>query len=478
MLFNSISFLLFFFIFFFLHWVFFSKSAKSQNILLLLFSYFFYCSSSIVFFPILVFSSILNYLIAIGFEKYKSDKIKLVLLSLGLIQGIGLLLFFKYNNLITNVLNFTYAQISGHQSNFSLKLLIPLGISFYTFRTLGYIIDVYQEKREACKNWLVFFNYVSFFPSILAGPIDNSNTFIPQLEKKRTFNLSFAVDGCKQFAWGLFKKIVIADNCSQITTSIFENYSTQNSSTLFIGAFLFSIELYADFSGYSDMAIGIGKSIGMKITKNFNYPYFAENISDFWRRWHISLTSWLTEYVYTPLTFILRKYKKIGLIIAVLINFIISGIWHGSKKTYLVFGLLHGIYFIPSIIKGNPKKNTTQKTNFNVLLNTILTFILVMFTFIFFKCDTLDQSFLFIRNIFTSTFLSTPQIQDFTLFYLVLTAILMMLIFEWFHRKEEYGFTLSKIQNKSTRTIIIYVLSLIIIFCGSYESNQFIYFQF
>ena len=475
MLFNSISFIVFFSVFFILYWKVFNKTVKTQNILLLFASYYFYLESGYIFLILLILSSLSNYFIAIAIEKTNKNYLRNGLFAIGLVQGIGLLLIFKYNNVLSNIFNLFYEGISGNESNFTLKLLLPLGISFYTFRTLGYIIDVYQEKRDACKDWLIFFNYVSFFPSILAGPIDNSNTFIPQLEKKRVFNYTIAVEGCQQFLWGLFKKIVIADNCTPITSQIFQNYANESSSTLILGAFLFTIELYADFSGYSDMAIGIGKNLGLKITKNFNYPYFATSISDFWRRWHISLTGWLTEYVYTPLTFILRKHKKAGLVIAILINFILSGIWHGSKKTYLMFGLLHGIYFIPSIIKNNKPVITSRLVDF---LNRLLTFTIVMLTFIFFKCDTLNQSIHYIKNICTTTIINLPNTYDSEKYCIISISICIMFILEWIHRQDDFGFTLYNIKNRTLKKGIIYLLAFIVLFFGSYDSNQFIYFQF
>ena len=475
MLFNSLFFIVFFSVFFMLYWKVFNKTVKTQNMLLLFASYYFYLESGYIFLILLILSSTLNYFIAIAIEKTNKNQLRNGLFIIGLLQGIGLLLIFKYNNVLSNIFNLFYEGISGNELNFTLKLLVPLGISFYTFRTLGYLIDVYQEKRDACKDWLIFFNYVSFFPSILAGPIDNSNRFIPQLEKKRVFNYTIAVEGCQQFLWGLFKKIVIADNCTPITSQIFQNYTHESSSTLILGAFLFTIELYADFSGYSDMAIGIGKNLGLKITKNFNYPYFATSISDFWRRWHISLTGWLTEYVYTPLTFILRKHKKTGLVIAILINFILSGIWHGSKKTYLMFGLLHGIYFIPSIIKS--KKNVVRSRFFD-FLNRLLTFTIVMLTFTFFKCDTLNQSITFIKNIFSPTILSLPQLYDSEKFGVISISIFIMFMLEWIHREDDFGFTLIKLKNKTLKKGLIYLLAFIVLYFGSYDSNQFIYFQF
>ena len=223
------------------------------------------------------------------------------------------------------------------------------------------------------------------------------------------------------------------------------------------------------------MAIGIGKNMGLKITKNFNYPYFATSISDFWRRWHISLTGWLTEYVYTPLTFILRKQKKMGLVIAILINFILSGIWHGSKKTYLIFGLLHGIYFIPSIIKS---KKIVVTSRFIDLLNRLMTFTIVMFTFTFFKCDTLNQSITFIKNIFSPTILSFPQLYDSEKFGIISISIFIMFMLEWIHREDDFGFTLIKLKNKILKKGLIYLLAFIVLYFGSYDSNQFIYFQF
>ena len=235
--------------------------------------------------------------------------------------------------------------------------MIPLGISFFTFRTISYVLDVYNENIEATKDWLVFFNYVAFFPSILSGPIDKSKLFIPQLETNRIFDYKEASSGIRQILWGLFKKVVVADNCSFFVNEIFGNNYDYSGATLLIGAIFFSFQLYADFSGYSDMAIGVSRVLGFNISKNFDFPFFSQNIAEFWRKWHISLTSWLTEYVFTPLNFSLRKLGKTGLIISILINFTICGIWHGANWTYILFGFIHGCLFIPLILNETLNKD-------------------------------------------------------------------------------------------------------------------------
>ena len=257
-------------------------------------------------------------------------------------------------------------------------LFRSLGISFFTFRTLSYLLDIDKGKIKAEKNWVVFFAYVSFFPSILSGPIDRAKNLIPQLEKKRAFDYNQAIDGLRQILWGLFKKIVIADNCAPFVNQIFNNYQSYPSSSLLLGAFFYAIQIYADFSGYSDMAIGISRLMGFNITKNFDFPFFAQNIAEYWRKWHMSLTSWLTDYVFTPLSIAFRDYGKWGLTFAIIINFTIIGIWHGPNWTYVLFGFLHGCYFIPLILRGTMnKKNKIAKgklfPSFRELINMLAT---------------------------------------------------------------------------------------------------------
>jgi alginate O-acetyltransferase complex protein AlgI len=324
----------------------------------------------------------------------------------------------------------------------TLQLILPLGISFYTFRSISYLLDVESEKIEATKDWVVFFSYISFFPSLLSGPIDRAGMLVPQLQKKRTFNYADASEGMAQILWGLFKKLVIADNCSFVTKSIFENYDQYSSSSLLLGSFFYIIQVYADFSGYSDMAIGFARLIGFRITQNFNYPFFAQNIAEHWQRWHISLTSWMTEYVYTPLNFQFRSLRNKGIIIAILINFVLVGLWHGANWTFVVFGLLNGCYFIPFIISGslNKKRIMTKDKlfpSFKEITNMAFTFSTVMLTAVIFGSKDMTSAFGYYSQMCSfSLFTLPPELKS---EIILLLLIIMMFSFEWMSKEEPYG---------------------------------------
>jgi D-alanyl-lipoteichoic acid acyltransferase DltB (MBOAT superfamily) len=324
----------------------------------------------------------------------------------------------------------------------------------------------------------VFFSYVSFFPSLISGPIDKPKLLIPQLENKRIFNSSEAAEGLRQVLWGLFKKLVVADNCADITKNIFDNYSSLPASSLLLGALFYTFQLYADFSGYSDMALGFARLLGFNITKNFNFPFFAQNIADYWRRWHMSLTTWLTEYVFTPLSIKFRDFGKTGLALAIIINFTICGIWHGANWTYVLFGFLHGCYFIPLIIRGTMNKKSKAKAtllpSFSELGNILATFGLVMFTNIIFRAETIMQAADYYKHLFSKTILSVPVLINKAPTVIFFTFL--MFIIEWLGRQKQ--FALSEPQfSKPVRWIFYYCIAMVIfLFAG--KEQQFIYFQF
>ncbi|NNT71481.1 MBOAT family protein [Flavobacterium sp. IMCC34852] len=483
MVFNSIPFVIFFTVFFLLYWLVVNRNLKAQNLLLLLGSYFFYAWTDWRLLSFLIVVSGLNYSLGLKIESATNEKSKRIFLYLGLLQGLGGLLFFKYFNFFVSSFNDAFHSIGISLGLNTLNLIVPLGISFFTFRTISYLLDIDKGKAEASKDWLVFFNYVAFFPSILSGPIDKAKTFIPQLESKREFNYLNAVDGLRQILWGLFKKVVIANNCAVITNDVFANYQSLPASSLVIGMFLYTIQIYADFSGYSDMAIGVARLLGFKITKNFDFPFFAQNIADFWRRWHISLTSWLTEYVFTPLSIYFRDYANNGLILAIVINFTLIGIWHGANWTYILFGFLHGIYYIPLILKGtmNKKKRLTQ-TGLKELFNMVKTFTLVMLTFVIFKATSITEAFDFYRHLGSKSLLQLPILNGVSLLYFgaILSYILFMLVMEWKAKTKEHALEyFGTNQPKIMRWLFYVLLLLVIYYFSSAVSNQdFIYLQF
>lgn len=481
MAFNSSAFVIFFLLFFILYWFVFNKTLRFQNILILLGSYFFYAWWDWRFLLLLIFSSIVNYLLGIHIEKTEHEKRKSVLMYLGLIQGLGGLLFFKYYNFFVESLVDSFSSIGVNLSLNTINIILPLGISFYTFRTISYIIDVYHGKTKAVKNLVVFFSYVAFFPTLLSGPIDKARDLVPQLESKRIFKYDQAVDGLRQILWGLFKKIVIANNCAPLVNEIFDNYASLPASSLWIGAFLYCIQIYADFSGYSDMAIGLGKLLGFSITKNFNFPFFSQNIAEYWRKWHISLTSWITEYVYTPLSFIFRDFGKWGIILAIIVNFILIGFWHGANWTFIVFGLVHGLLFVPLIINGTltltTKSKITTHNNLIIFLKIIKTFIIVMLTMVIFRANTITEAFLFYKNLVSFSLFSAPKL-DFTALFITLFSITVMFVIEWLNKNKDHGLQIEGVKSIYKRWLLYFFVLSSILILGVFNVNQFIYFQF
>lgn len=481
MIFNSLSFLIFFIVFFSLYWFAFSKTIKWQNILILAGSYVFYAFTDWRFLAILIGSSIFNYWVGIGIEK--SERYRKILLWMGMIQGIGGLIFFKYFNFFVSSFNDLFTALHININFQLLSIIIPVGISFFTFRTMSYLLDIDKRKIKASRNWVNFFVYVAFFPSLLSGPIDKARTFMPQIEKQRVFKYGMAVDGLRQILWGLFKKMVVADNCAVIANDIFSNYQNLPGSSLLMGAFFYTFQMYADFSGYSDMAIGVGKLLGFNIMPNFNAPFFAQNIAEFWRKWHISLTTWLTEYVFTPLSISFRDMGKLGLCLAIVINFTIVGIWHGASWTYVAFGFLHGCYFIPLIINGtmNKKKKVDNSKLFPSLsqtFNIVKTFTLVMLTFVVFRSLTISEAFQYYKVLFSQSLFSIPVLPDKLIIAKTFLFISLMMLTEWLQREKEHGLALDHLSYPVVRSSIYCLLIFMIIWLSAASANQFIYFNF
>jgi len=477
MLFNSSTFLTFFTIFFLIYWFLANRNVKFQNLILLLGSYVFYSFTDWRFLSFLIGVSALNYLLGVYIEQ--ATKYKRFLMYIGLLQGIGGLAFFKYFNFFITSFNDVFHSLNVNLNLQTLNILIPLGISFFTFRTISYVLDVYNENIKATKDWVVFFNYVSFFPSILSGPIDKAILLVPQLEKKRVFNYHQATNGMRQILWGLFKKVVIADNCSVFVNEIFNSYTDYSGATLLLGAFFFTFQLYADFSGYSDMAIGFSRLLGFNITKNFDFPFFSQNIAEFWRKWHISLTSWLTEYVFTPLSFNFRNLGKLGLIIAIIINFVICGVWHGANWTYVLFGLLHGCFFIPLILNGtlNRKRKIAEGKRYPSIrefINMLSLFTLITLTFILFRSENIVHAILYISEIFSESLFLIPEVPSIK----VILLVLIFIFFEWLGREGEYAIENVFTKYKWGVRWVLYTIFVILILYYAGAEQPFLYFQF
>jgi|TARA_B110000114_G_C15090651_1_gene398408 alginate O-acetyltransferase complex protein AlgI len=482
MIFNSFSFYLFFGILFFVYYFLFKENKRRQNLLLFISSYFFYGFADWKIIPILLIATIFVFFLGKAINNSNNKQKSSLLTTFGVLAGVSLLFYFKYFNFFiesfSNLFNFI-----GLKSNLgTFNIIMPLGISFFTFKLISYVIEINRGKIKYCGNFVEFATYISFFPTILSGPIDKPNTFIPQLQKKRSFDYNLMIDGSRQILWGLFQKIIIADNLALLINPVWEDISSQSGSVLFVIAILYSIQLYTDFSGYSHIAIGIGKTLGFNITKNFNYPYFSRNIGEFWRNWHMSLTSWLTDYVFMPLNIRFRNLGKLGISLAIIINMLVVGLWHGPNWTYVLFGLINGLFYVPLILSGSFFKKKKLKTNkygfigFSDLLKILKTFLLITFAFIVFRAEDLSHAKKFLSGIFDSTFFTYPTISNIgvPLFFSIL-----FFIFEWFSRHKE--FPLSNFELRLNRPLrwIIYIAIIIAIFCfESSQKQQYIYFQF
>ncbi|MGC6431434.1 MAG: MBOAT family O-acyltransferase [Jejuia sp.] len=481
MIFNSIDFAIFLPVVFILYWFLINKSLKLQNLLIVVASYVFYGWWDWRFLSLILFSTVVDYLIGVKLLKEENQLKRKVLLSLSITVNLGFLGLFKYYDFFLE--NFILAfSLFGHEiSANSLNIILPVGISFYTFQTLSYSIDVYKRKLEPTRDFIVFSAFVSFFPQLVAGPIERATNLLPQFQKNRIFNKNLATDGIKQILWGLFKKVVIADNCASFCNEIFNDYSSYNGSTLVIGAILFSFQIYGDFSGYSDIAIGVSKLFGFKLKQNFSYPYFSRDIAEFWRRWHISLTTWFRDYLYIPLGG--SRVSKAVIIRNVLIVFFISGFWHGANWTFIFWGVFNGLLFLPLIIQNKNRRHIDNvSSNFYFFpsikdfFSILLTFTLVTFCWIFFRAESITNAFHYIFGIFNNTLFTPPLIT----FKLVLLSLLIfyMLTIEWLGRFSEHPLqNLFRTRNLIFKTSV-YVLTLIFTIWFAGKQQDFIYFQF
>ncbi|MEZ4779893.1 MAG: MBOAT family O-acyltransferase [Flavobacteriaceae bacterium] len=395
------------------------------------------------------------------------------MLYISLVFNLGLLVVFKYFNFFVETFIETFSLLGTSFNKTSWNILLPVGISFYTFQTMSYTIDIYRGKLKSTQNFVAFFAFVSFFPQLVAGPIERASHLLSQFETKRVFNYQKNVDGLRLILGGLFKKMVIADNCALYVNSIFEDYQIHSGSTLLVGAIFFAFQIYGDFSGYSDIAIGSARLMGFDLMKNFHYPYLAQNLSDFWRRWHISLSTWFRDYVYIPLGG--NKVSKPKQIINIFIVFMVSGLWHGANSTFVIWGFIHALFVLPAIffLRKQPPLPAFRKKGFlRSLLNIGSTFFVVVLAWIFFRSETITDAFQYLKIVFSSSLLTMPYVSRLSLFLL-----LVFMVLEWLQRGREHILDIGFIKPKAVRYIIYYtVLFAIFYFAGNLQ--PFIYFQF
>jgi D-alanyl-lipoteichoic acid acyltransferase DltB (MBOAT superfamily) len=482
MLFNTINFAIFLPIVFILYWFLVNKSYKLQNILLLVSSYFFYACWDWRFLFLLVFSTVLDYYTGIKMGEAENQKSKKFWFWLSISINLGFLGVFKYYNFFAESFAEAIAGIGIHVNPWTLKVILPVGISFYTFHGLSYVIDIYKGRIKAERNFIDYSVFVSFFPLLVAGPIERATHLLPQIQKKRVFNYANAVDGLKQILWGLFKKVVIADNCARFANIIFENYADYSGSTLLVGAVFFTFQIYGDFSGYSDIALGTARLFGIDLLKNFAFPYFSRDIAEFWRRWHISLSTWFRDYLYIPL-----GGSKGGTWMKVrntFIIFIVSGFWHGANWTFIVWGLLNAFYIMPSIIFNTHRNNldiVAQGKYLPSIKETIqigFTFGLTILAWIFFRSETIGQALHYISKIFSKTIFSLPSYKSDKLAIPLFFLIIFFMIIEWIGREKNYAIARIFLGKHKIYRLSFYYLIIILIFLFAGSGQQFIYFQF
>ncbi len=483
MLFNSLDFALFLPVVFVIYWFVVNKNLRLQNAFVLAASYFFYGCWDYRFLGLILFSTVVDYMIGLNLVSESKPQKRKLLLYISLFVNLGLLGVFKYYNFFIDSFSdaFSIFGISFNPSR--LDIILPVGISFYTFQTLSYTIDVYRNKLEPVKDFIAFGAFVSFFPQLVAGPIERASNLLPQFDRKRIFDSSDAKNGLRQILWGLFKKVVIADNCAQIADMIFNNSADYNGSALVLGAFCFTMQIYGDFSGYSDIAIGTSRLFGFNLMKNFAFPYFSRDIAEFWRRWHISLSTWFRDYLYIPLGG--SRGGKWLSIRNVFIIFIVSGFWHGANWTFIFWGALNGLFILPLMLMGKNRSHLdiVAKGRFFPTvaesLKMILTFSLAIFAWIFFRAENLSHAFTYLGGIIDSSLFSIPNIVDKKSVAITISLVQFFFLVEWIQREQEFG--LDTLGNSLSKPLRWTMYSSIIFLIGMFmqtEETPFIYFQF
>jgi alginate O-acetyltransferase complex protein AlgI len=483
MLFNSLHFALFLPVVFALYWALNNKLIKYQNALLLIASYFFYACWDWRFMFLLLFSTLLDYFTGIKMAESTSpqNKKRWFWLSIGI--NLGFLGVFKYYNFFADSFAQALTNIGLEVNPTSLNVILPVGISFYTFHGLSYVIDIYKEKIKPENNFIDYAVFVSFFPLLVAGPIERATHLLPQLKQQRKFDYVMAVDGMRQILWGLFKKIVIADQCAVFANMIFNNSDAYPGSTLLLGAIFFAFQIYGDFSGYSDIAIGTAKLFGINLLRNFAYPYFSRDIAEFWRRWHISLSSWFRDYLYIPLG---GSRQNMAIKIRnTFIIFIVSGFWHGANWTFIVWGAINALFILPSIIRKTNRSNLGIVADGKVLPSLkdtfamLSTFAITVFAWIFFRAENLAHAGNYISEIFSRSLFTGSAVTRTGEF---LTAGLLILFFigiEWSGRSHKYAIeNIVKYKKRTVRWAIYAGILFLIVMYMPAKSTPFIYFQF
>ena len=484
---NSLNFLLFFVVVFVIYYLPISrKSHKIQNTWLFLASYFFYGFADWKMIPLLLGATIVFYGIGLWLKsEMEKGHVKNAsnITTLGVVLGVGVLLYFKYLNFFAESFASFLNAIGLNASWTTLNIILPIGVSFFIFKLISYVIEIHRERIEPSKDLIEFATYVAFFPTILSGPIDRPGKFIPQLKSVRTLDMDMLTRGGQQIMWGMFKKMVIADNLMGVINSTWE-VSTMSGSTYVLAALLYPIQMYADFSGYSDMAIGVGKMLGIKVAPNFSHPFFARNIAEYWRNWHMSLTGWLTDYVFSPLNIAFRNLDNLGIILAIIINFVLIGFWHGANWTFGLFGLYHGLLYIPLILSGDfGKRNKLKTGKFDLpkisdFCKICITFVFVAIGLVMFKADTIGSALSYFTLMGQASLFAPPKFigMDNAIFLIVFPLIVISMLADWRNRKKECPIFFEN--SHGIKAMFYYFLIVAAIYFLGAESSAFIYFKF
>ncbi len=479
MLFNSFEFVLFLPISFLLYWFVFKKHLKAQNFFLLAISYVFYGWWDWRFLSLIAFSSLVDFIAGQQIEKSRTKVRKKLFLWISICTNLGFLGFFKYFNFFAESFA-DMINMMGMQANpWSLNVILPVGISFYTFQTMSYTIDVYREQMKAEKDPVSFFAYVSFFPQLVAGPIERAVNLLPQFKIKREFCYEQGADGMRLILWGLFKKVVIADNCALYVNEVFANYQSASGLELILGAVFFAFQIYGDFSGYSDIAIGTAKLFGFNLMTNFRTPYFSRDMAEFWRRWHISLSTWFRDYVYIPLGG--SRVGKGRAVFNTFVIFVVSGFWHGANWTFIVWGALNAVYFLPLLLLGKNRKNTDTVAenrflpSFRELWQMGTTFALTCLAWVFFRAESVGDAWLYLNGIFSANYSLSLHMRPKAFVFLCLVIFGLI---EWWTRNSDFATHIKQIPYKKLRYPIYVAIVILIGIFGSFNETEFIYFQF
>jgi alginate O-acetyltransferase complex protein AlgI len=486
-LFNSFEFILFLPIVFCLYWFVCNRSLRGQNILILVASYFFYGWWSYKFLGLLVLSTLLDYTYGFWVASPNRKKAKLFL-WLSIINNLGILGVFKYYNFFAIQFQQGLDLLGIHTSPALLSVALPIGISFYTFHGMSYVFDIYRGNQKPVSNFIDYAVFVGFFPLLVAGPIERANHLLPQVQRPRKFSYLQGMEGCRLILWGMFKKVVIADNLAGIVNEIFNNYQEYNAFSLIVGAVAFSFQIYCDFSGYSDIALGTAKLFGFELLSNFRFPYFSRDMAEFWRRWHISLSSWFRDYLYIPLGG--SRAGKSKAVRNTFIIFLVSGFWHGASWNFIAWGFIHACCFLPLLLLNRNRKHVTDVVAQHGMLPSpielrqmLTTFALATFAWIFFRAENMPHALGYIWQILQSAAHQPAQFLHLPSGKMAFVYIVPLLLVDWWLRRSERSLrmpfgninpTLTRISHAAIYWILLFVL----VWNLSYSENTFIYFQF